>query len=171
MDHEKHQQFAERLVRSQHRVFAYLVSLVGNRADAEELFQQTSLTLWQTWDRYDPGQDFLPWACGIARNHVQNHLRKQQRSRVRLEPEVVELLANEGAVRASRDGDRLPALRDCLEKLPKRSRDVIAKYYGGASVASIAAESSSSANAVYKLLHRTRELLHDCVRGKMAETL
>lgn len=170
MDHDKHQQFAERLVRDQHRVFAYLVSLVANRADAEELFQQTSLTLWQTWDRYDPEQDFLPWACGIARNHVQNFLRKQQRSRVRLEPDVVELLATEGAARSRHDGDRLPALRDCLEKLPARSRNAIANYYGGSSVAKIAEESSSSANAVYKLLHRTRELLHDCVRGKMAET-
>jgi RNA polymerase sigma-70 factor (ECF subfamily) len=45
MDADQHQQFAQRMVRNQQRVFAYIVSLVPNRADAEELFQQTCLTL------------------------------------------------------------------------------------------------------------------------------
>ncbi|MEO1525231.1 MAG: sigma-70 family RNA polymerase sigma factor [Planctomycetota bacterium] len=168
MDHEKHQQFAERLVHNQHRVFAYLVSLVGNRSDAEELFQQTSLTLWQTWDRYDLDQAFMPWACGIARNHVQNYRRKQKRSRVRLDPDVLELLASE-SVPQDREGDRLPALRECLGALPERSRNAIESYYGGRSVTRIADETSSTVNAVYKLLHRARELLHDCVRNKLGE--
>ena len=168
MDHEKHQQFASRLVRDQHRVFAYLVSLVASRSDAEELFQQTSLTLWEKWDRYDPNQKFLPWACGIARNHAQNFLRKQQRSRVRLAPDVIDLIGVEGTRRVH-EADRLPALRDCLSVLPDRSREVIEAYYGGTSVAQIAQDTSTSSNSIYKLLQRVRELLHDCVQKKMAE--
>ena len=39
MDVEKHRQFAERVVRTQQRVYRYVASLVPNRADAEELFQ------------------------------------------------------------------------------------------------------------------------------------
>ena len=93
MDADRHQQFAQRMVRNQQRVFAYVVSLVPNRADAEELFQQTCLTLWEHWQRYDMSLDFVPWACGIAHNHVRNFLRKRQNSQIQLAADVLEMLA------------------------------------------------------------------------------
>ena len=52
----------------QDRVYGYIVLMLPNRHDAEDVFQQTSLILWQKWDQFDPEQDFLSWACGIARN-------------------------------------------------------------------------------------------------------
>ncbi|MFN5198325.1 MAG: sigma-70 family RNA polymerase sigma factor, partial [Planctomyces sp.] len=93
MDSTQHQQFAERVVRNQQRIFRYIVSLVPNRADADELFQQTCLTLWESWERYDMSLDFVPWACGIAHNHVRNFYRKRQNSQVHLDADVVEMLA------------------------------------------------------------------------------
>jgi len=168
MDSAKHQQFAERVVRDQHRVFRYIVSLVAQRADAEELFQQTCLTLWENWERYDPALDFVPWACGIAHNHVRNFYRKRQKSQVQLDADVVELLAERSLERQQHEDERLAALRLCLNELPERSRSIIECYYGGRSVRQIAHRRSATPNAIYKLLDRVREALHDCVSLRIA---
>ncbi|MCE9603498.1 MAG: sigma-70 family RNA polymerase sigma factor [Planctomycetia bacterium] len=168
MDVDKHRQFAERVVRTQQRVFRYLVSLVPNRADAEELFQQTCLTLWENWERYDPALDFLPWACGIAHNHVRNFHRKRQNTQVQLELDVVDMLAARSCELRRTDDDKLAALRQCLAQLNDPNRLLIEGYYGGKTVPEIAAQRSATPNAVYKLLHRIRETLHDCVSMRLA---
>lgn len=168
MDIHQHQQFAERLVRSQQRVFRYIVSLVPNRADAEELYQQTCLTLWEYWERYDPALDFLPWACGIAHNHVMNFRRKRQNSQVQLQQDVIEHLAERSLDRQQKDGNRLEALQECLQQLNERSRGVIEGYYGGRSVEQLAEQFRASSNAIYKQLDRVRKALHDCVTQRLA---
>ena len=43
----------------QDRVYGYIVTLLPNRHDAEDVFQQTSLILWQKWDEFDPGGTLL----------------------------------------------------------------------------------------------------------------
>lgn len=168
MDASQHQQFAERVVRNQQRVFRYIVSLVPNRADADELFQQTCLTLWENWERYDFSLDFLPWACGFAHNHVRNFYRKRQNGQVQLEADVIEMLAIRSSERRQHEDDRLAALRACLGELPERNRGVVESYYGGWTVQEIAAQRGSSANAIYKLLDRVREALHDCITLRLA---
>jgi RNA polymerase sigma-70 factor (ECF subfamily) len=168
MDAEQHRQFAERLVRNQQRVFRYIVSLVPNRADAEELFQQTCLSLWECWERYDPVLDFFPWACGFAHNHVRNFQRKRQNAQVQLQADVLEMLAERSQELRQREDDRLAALQDCLAELTERNRRVIESYYGGRTVQQIADQLPTSPNTVYKLLDRVRKALHDCVLLRLA---
>ena len=166
MDQEKHQHFAEKMVRDQVRVFGYILSLIPNRADAEEVFQQTSLTLWENWHRYDPQLDFFPWACGFAYNHVRNFVRKNRRKPMCLDADVVEALAESGQL--PRIDARIEALRDCVEQIPDRSREVIERHYEGESVGDIAKVHRLTENAVYKLLRRSRELLHDCITQRLS---
>src|SRR5437868_10690061 len=86
----QHDRFVERFVRSQDRIYAYVVTLLPNRADAEEVFQQTSLVLWKKWQQYDPGRAFVAWACGMAHHEVRNFLRKHRdRGRVYLSEDVL----------------------------------------------------------------------------------
>ena len=168
MDASQHQQFAERVVHNQQRVFRYIVSLVPNRADADELFQQTCLTLWENWERYDLSLDFVPWACWFAHNHVRNFYRRRQNSQSQLEADVIEMLAIRSSERRQHEDDKLAALRVCLGELTERNRSVIESYYSGMTVGQIAEQRSSSANAIYKLLDRVREALHDCIALRLA---
>ena len=168
MDRQKHQQFTERMIRDQSRLFGFILSLVPNRADAEELFQQTSLTLWEKWERYDSELDFFPWACGIAHNHVRNFIRKQQRNPVQLDAEVIEAIADRGLKKRRHEIDRVTALRKCVAELSQRSRNAVEQYYNGKAVERIAEEAGGTANAVYKLLRRSREFLHECVKKRLS---
>src|SRR5437764_7861828 len=92
---EQHDRFVERFIRSQDRVYAYVATLLPNRADAEEVFQQTSLVLWRKWQEFDPNREFLPWACGIAHHEARNFMRKHQHgSRVFLSEGVLEQICH-----------------------------------------------------------------------------
>src|SRR5215469_17587546 len=87
----EHDQFIERFIRSQDRIYAYVVTLLPNRTDAEEVFQQTSLVLWKKWQQFDPARDFVAWACGIAHYEVRNFLRKHKdKARVYLSEDIME---------------------------------------------------------------------------------
>ena len=165
----KHDQFAEHFVRNQHRIFAFIVTLVGNRADAEEVFQQTSLTIWRKWESFDTSADFVRWACGIAHNHARNHFRKEKRASVLLDKDVLEQLSEEAPASLTATDARLPALRLCLQELSKRSRETIESYYLGKSVEAMAKERLMTRNAMYKTLRRIRQALHDCIMRKMAD--
>src|SRR3954471_10128650 len=82
--------FVEQFVRCQDRVYAYIVTLLPNRNDAEEVFQQTSMALWKKWPQYDASRDFVRWACGMAHLEVCNFLRKHAgRSTVGLSEDVL----------------------------------------------------------------------------------
>ena len=169
MNSQQHQLFAERLVRNQQRIYRYIVSLVPNRADAEELFQQTSLTLWECWERYDSALDFFPWACGVAHNHVRNFQRKRQNTQAQLSADVLDLLAERSQALRQREDDRLIALEACLAQLAQRQRHVIEGYYAGKTVQMLAQQQETSTNAVYKLLDRLRKALHECISLRLAQ--
>jgi len=169
MDIQRHQEFARRLVRGQNRIFRYIVSLLPHRTDAEEVFQHTCLTLWENWERYDLDLDFVPWACGIAHNHVRNFRRKAQNHQVMLDNSVIEQLSQRSLERVGHDGERQEALRTCLDKLPDDHRSAVEVYYGGTqSVQQMAENRSMTPNAVYKMLRRIRAALRECIERQLA---
>jgi RNA polymerase sigma-70 factor (ECF subfamily) len=169
MDQDLHGLFAERFVRNENRVYRYIFSLVPRRSEAEELFQETSLTLWKTWSRYDPNVDFLSWAFGIARNLARNHLRKRgNQPRLLLDDRVLDELAERRMLEDSSFEERRLTLRGCLERLPSGSRRLVEEVYGGErSMKDIAESQAQTPNAVYKLLRRIRAALSDCIDRKL----
>ena len=164
MNEQQHQLFVELFVRNQNRVYRYILTLVPNRTDAEELFQETNLTLWRTWDRYDHAHDFVRWACGIAHNEIRNFVRKKRASHVLLSEEILDQLArlrlqHEGLLEARRG-----ALAECVKKLPSRDRELVEQCYGkGETIKLIAENRGQSPNVFYKALRRIRATLHECV--------
>ncbi len=164
VDSQRHAEFGELFVRNQNRIYRYICSVIPNRADAEELFQQTNLTLWKTWDRFDSTRDFVPWACGIAHNHIRNFVRKKQSKQVVLSLDIMEQL-----IETRREHDELleqrkQALAGCLEKLSTRQRQLLDSCYASDDTIKAAAESSGQTpNAIYKRLRRIRAALYECI--------
>jgi len=70
--------------RSLPRVYAYLVSRSGGDvALAEDLTQQTFTAAIDQRSRYDGRSDTITWLCGIARNRINNFLRREGREPIR----------------------------------------------------------------------------------------
>ncbi len=56
------------ITRYQHRLYRYLLRLVGEPAAADDLFQQTWLRVMEKIGRYDARRDFEPWLFAVAHN-------------------------------------------------------------------------------------------------------
>jgi len=170
MNEDLHSLFAERFVRNENRVYRYIFSLVPRRSEAEELFQETSLTLWKTWERYDPKVDFVAWSCGIAHNLARNHLRRRKHQpRLLLDDQILDQLAERRAADDLVLEERRSVLRSCLQRLPEEQRRLVEEVYGSErSMKDIAKSASQSPNAIYKLLRRIRSALYDCAERKLA---
>src|SRR3974390_1960485 len=73
------QRFLSLFLRSEREVFRYVASMVPNVPDAEDIVQQTALTLWEKFEAYDPAQPFTPWACRFALNKARQWIERRQR--------------------------------------------------------------------------------------------
>ena len=65
------QRFLSLFLRSEREVFRYVAALGPNVADAEDIVQQTALTVWRIFEAYDPARPFTPWARRFALNNTQ----------------------------------------------------------------------------------------------------
>jgi RNA polymerase sigma-70 factor (ECF subfamily) len=168
-DQEKHDLFAQLFVRHQGRIYRYLLTLIPNRADAEDVFQETNLTLWRTWDRYDPSREFLPWAYAVAHNHARNYFRTRHHRALSFRDDLLEQLT---CMRVTYDElleRRQVALTRCLEKLNPHQQELVERYYRQEeSIKTVAKREGRSPEAVYKAMQRIRTVLFDCINQTLA---
>jgi RNA polymerase sigma-70 factor, ECF subfamily len=71
--------FAELVSRYQRELFHFLVRFLGDRAAAEDVFQETFLQVHQSADQFDPERRFRPWLFTIAANKARDLMRSQAR--------------------------------------------------------------------------------------------
>lgn len=70
----------ERLVRRyEHRLFNYARRILGNAADAEDVFQETFLRVYAHRNRFRRDAPFRPWVYRITTNLCKDALRKRKR--------------------------------------------------------------------------------------------
>lgn len=157
--------FARLFAKNQSWLYAYLVTLLGNVSDAEEVFQEVCVVLWSEYEVFDPTTSFRRWASVIARNRVLGFRTKQHREAKRLSDVAIELLAEEALQRADLLEDRRTALHGCLDKLPAADRQLVARCYSDAnrSFNAVAEQLGKPVNTVYKALQRVRRALRECI--------
>jgi len=71
--------FAELVNRYQRELFHFLVRFLGDRAAAEDVFQETFLQVHQSADQFDLERRFRPWLFTIAANKARDLMRSQAR--------------------------------------------------------------------------------------------
>jgi RNA polymerase sigma-70 factor (ECF subfamily) len=164
--------FLRLFLQNERRLFAYIMTLLPRRADAEDVLQESSLVMWDKFDADLPPNDFAAWGCRIAYFKVLDFFKKNQRSKVRFSQELLERLA-ETAVEQSATlqlDERREALAGCLDKLPVRDRQLLAcRLADGATTQTTAAELGRSIDAVYKALAKIRQILFECVNRTLAQ--
>ena len=160
--------FVAMLMEHRHRLYAFIAKQLVNPADVEDVFQKTSVVLWKKMGQFDPEGSFFHWACGIAFNEVRNFLTVQRRSRLQLDVELVELLAEEAEAEASESEARLSALRECMPGLSDRQQEILRRcYMGTESITDVAASLGRERAAFYKQLARLKAKLQDCMRLRL----
>jgi RNA polymerase sigma-70 factor, ECF subfamily len=158
--------FLPLFLQNERRLYAYILTLLPNRADADDVLQEASLVMWDKFDAEQLPADFAAWGCRIAYFKILDFCKKRQRSRVLFSQAMLERLTETAVEQATslQLDERREALSGCMEKLSTRDRDLLAwRFAEGATTQSAAARVGRSADAVYKVLARIRQALFDCV--------
>ena len=142
----------------------YVLTLLPDRSQAEDVIQEIARLLWQKREEYDPSKPFFPWARGFARFEVLMVLRRRAVRGKYFSEQLVEQLAEERVAQEEQLSARREALNGCMQKLDEASRELLMLRYGReVSMQQLAKEQGKSPNALYLTLHRIRQTLTDCV--------
>jgi RNA polymerase sigma-70 factor (ECF subfamily) len=147
-------------------VYSYIRVLVPIHADAEDIFQETSRTLWEKFDEYRPGPEasFRTWALRIAQIEVLRYRQRTGRRHKLFSDHLYDVLDANVLAAADSFNPRLNFLDDCYRKLSEEDRCLVdARYRTNSTVEEIAAAQSRSAHSVYRSLRRIHQVLFECV--------
>ncbi len=151
-------------------VYKYILTLVGDIDSTQEILQESSVTLWEKFGEFQPGTNFLAWACSVAYFEVLKFRQTHRRDRLRFNDGLLDTLAAE---RSGGEGilqTRRLALPDCMARLPANDRELIEQRYASEeTILEIARRTGRPANTLYKALERIRRTLMKCIDDAVAQ--
>ena len=154
---------------------AFVRSIGVNPEWVDDIAQETLMVALREGDAFDRQADVGKWLRGIARNLVRNEMRKEARRKRIIDQALTELLvgADDQQQEAQREAwmdAHLPALRDCVENLPPKSREIVTNRYAGGWLAPDLAEHfGMTAESVRQALVRIRRQLKACIETRVSE--
>lgn len=163
------EQFVAELTGNQNRLYAYILSLLGDPGVAEDVLQATNLVLWKKSADWQPGSSFIAWARTVAHYEVMTWRKQAARDRLVFSERTLDLIDDEQRTESAQFPEREGALIDCLGELSGRQRKLLdLRYAHGSSVQAIAQQTGSEPNAIAQALFRARQALAKCMRLKLA---
>ncbi|MFZ3343514.1 MAG: sigma-70 family RNA polymerase sigma factor [Terriglobales bacterium] len=164
----------------QHRLLRYLIHLSGNRALAEDLFQETWIRVLERGHQYDGKHEFSTWLYAVARNLTIDYLRRknpvsldgliedrllQDKDRAPLEPADTQPMAWE-VVEQHEQAERIGA---ALIGIPAEYREaIVLRFQDGLDLQEIAAIVGAPLGTVKSRLYRGLNLLMGRLGGTQA---
>ncbi|QDU89648.1 RNA polymerase sigma factor [Pirellulimonas nuda] len=156
--------FVSLLAGCERRLAAFVLSVVPNFADADELLQETKLRLWQQFDNYDPSKSFDTWARSIAYYQVLSYRKKLGREKLVFSTELLAALELSYSNCEKELDLYSQSLESCLKRLSKKSQALLARVYGGPTrMDEVARSCGMTLAAAQKALYRSRAALHECI--------
>jgi RNA polymerase sigma-70 factor (ECF subfamily) len=158
--------FSQLYQRYRNRVYGFAYRMLGAQAVAEDVTHEAFLVLIRQPERYQASRgSLLTFLCAVARNHIFEHLRRQER----YAPELVETLCECDEAGTARSFDPLSSLLErelaaqveaALAALPVAQREVLVlREYQELSYEEIAAVIGADLNVVKARLYRARQAL------------
>jgi RNA polymerase sigma-70 factor (ECF subfamily) len=169
-DHQHRSTFEMLVVEHHMQLRAFVRSLAVDPDWVDDISQEAFLIAYREWKSFDATRDFGKWLRGIAANIVRNEFRKDARRQRILHTDLVDvLLTRYSEWKELSEPVTVEAVRECLDKLPPRHREVIqARYRDGQPAPAVARRFETSADAVRQLLVRIRLQLRQCVELRVA---
>jgi RNA polymerase sigma-70 factor (ECF subfamily) len=164
----RHADFVRLFVEHERQIYAYIRSLIPQRADAENVLQETAVVLWEKFDEYQAGTEFVRWAITVARFKVLSFHKQRRHDPIAFSDSLLESLDQVSAEIAQQPTDLQQALEDCLTRLDDADRELFRRrYQPGATVPKLAAELGRPVTTVYHALDRIRRALVACVERRL----
>jgi RNA polymerase sigma-70 factor (ECF subfamily) len=154
-----------------HRVFAYVYSRLRNRADSEEVVQETFTAVFRSAEACRGQSSLLSWIYGIAKNNVNNHHRRARAHAARIERAEQELLRAPHRLDTCTPEEQLHlrryerAIQERLSSIADWHAEVfVLRHMENLPIGEIALRVSRSNDAVRSSLYRVKRLLVDAAQ-------
>ncbi len=172
------EQFVQLVRDHQAGLRAFIRSLGIDAMWVDDVAQEVLVIAYERLDQYDESLPFRNWVWGIARNCVLNDRRKTARRSRILNENVADILLSTSSVPEEEDrglGDeerkRVQALKECLEQIPQKSRDLVRqRYEKNVKASDLATELNMKAAAVRKSLERIRASIRKCMETRLLQS-
>lgn len=145
-------------------LYRYLQRLSRSENTAEELFQQTWLSVLEHLDRFDPASapgGFKAWLFRIATNKANDLWRS--RGREQSAKQALAIVTDQTAPESSNRlelSDQLTELRQAIDKLPDQQKQVLMlRYYSGMKFTEIARMLGCPLNTALGRMHKAVQKL------------
>lgn len=157
--------FVRQLVINRKRIYAFILTLVHNTTDADDIMQDTAALMWEKYQKMPEITNFAAWGMQIAHYKVLEFRRRQYNKKVQFNNDLFDSVLG-GALAVSEQFDaRMDALKKCMTKLDEKSHKlVLLRHQKGHTVKSIAESLGLSVHSAYKLIYRVHDMLLRCVR-------
>lgn len=150
------------------QIYNYVLMLVASHNNADDIMQETSILMYEKFEMYEEGTDFLAWAKTIAKYKTLEFLKKQKKDKIVFSQDIVDLIEQDSHQQLQRHDELLEALRNCVSRLPCLDRRLLhVRYYENISVPALAVRLGCSFQKVYRDIGRINHLLIRCIRHKI----
>jgi len=164
-----YEHFTRLLLANQRRLYGFILSLVPNLTDADDIFQDTVLVMCRKFEGLRLKSSFLAWGLSIARHKIIKFREKQNRSLILFTDEAFKIIMDRSDSILSNMDQRVKALENCLTKLVEPDRELIKmRYEEGLAIKDIAIEIGRPVQGMYKVFTRLHNALRLCIRKTMS---
>lgn len=159
------------------RIYSFAYGRLRNHADSEEVVQETFVAVFRSIDAYRGQSSLLSWIYGIAKNTVNNTIRRARAHEQRVERAETELVRSAHSLDACTPEEHLSlrryqdAIQDRLAAVPEWHHEVfVLRHVDNLPIGEIARRVSRSNDAVRSSLYRIKRMLVEAVDPNLAAT-
>ena len=172
----RYHQFVALIARHDVAIRRFIRYLLPSGEGVDDVMQDTALECWRKYDDFSPAaseresEDFIRWACVIARFKALSWQRDRSRDRLVFRESVIAQLAATAMGELDQQEFERKAMEHCLQRLNQDQRRlVLSVHTPGQSIAGIAAETGQKARKLYSRINSLRRILMICIERQTAE--
>jgi RNA polymerase sigma-70 factor, ECF subfamily len=168
-EQEHHDLFSELIARYRGELYGYILAIVRDWDDADDLFQSVCLVLWRKFISFQPGSSFFSWARETAKLEVRYFLRCKH-SASHVSETLLDSLA-ETFLDSEREKADLyvAALEHCRQRLNLADEELLElRYVEDLGSREIADRLRRPQQSICQSLKRIRRWLLECIRAELS---
>lgn len=150
------------------RIYSFVHGRVRNHADAEEIAQDTFVSVFRSIENYRGQASLLSWIFGIAKNLANNSIRRSQNQRQKLESVEPDYFIPKPSLGTGSPDEELlmrryvQIVREQLDSLAEWQRGIFEmRHFENLSIPEIAIRTDRSNDAIRSSLYRIKKMMID----------
>ena len=168
---QKVSEYVSLLTSQQARIHNYILSLVPNFSDADDILQETTKLMWEKFNEFKRGTDFLAWGKKIAYFLVLEYYRNRKKeNKFYYDEQLIQKIEQNSQKMSDASKDSLIHLRECLKKLKQQDRKLLKlRYFENHKVKDLAGRFGCSIQYIYRNISRIHQLLLSCIQKQIIQ--